>query len=137
MKQTKTLYALIFKDSGEILTPDSFKEHWPNYGGSWLQGWRPPKKVYYKIGHAKSGFSHIPDQIKPSIAIAEFTVSKIIEDGKNLVDKQKKSAKIKEIKQQISNLKYKRKIYEEKKKDLENYKNDLKKLEMELKKYEN
>ena len=33
-KEYKELYVLVFKDTGIILTPDSFKEYWKNYGGS-------------------------------------------------------------------------------------------------------
>ena len=137
MKATKTLYALVFKESGEILTPDSFKQHWPNYGGNWLQGWRPPKKVYYKIGHAKTGFSHIPDAIKPSIAIAEFSVSKIVQDGEELLAKQKKAAAIKEIKSSISILKYQienLRLEQERAKDNNN---KIAELEQKLKELEN
>jgi hypothetical protein len=80
----KTLYALVFKDTGEIVTPTSFKEHWKNYGSNSLQGWKPPKKVYYKLCHAKSGFSHIPAEIKSEIVIAEFTSTNIVVDGAEL-----------------------------------------------------
>ena len=85
------LYVLTFKDTNEILTPASFKAHWPNYGsiGSNLQGWRPPKKIYYTLGTAKSGFSHIPDKIKPYIAISEFVWAKDVIDGAKLKDEQK------------------------------------------------
>jgi hypothetical protein len=98
----KTLYALIFKESGEIVTPESFKKYWKNYGDAdgWLQGWRPPKKVYYTVGHAKSGFAHIPSEIKPLVSIAEFSFSKILDDGDSLI----KSSKLRKIKLQISKL---------------------------------
>lgn len=85
------LYVLTFKDTNEIVTPASFKAHWPNYGSAAgnLQGWRPPKKIYYTLGTAKSGFAHIPDKIKPYIAISEFTWTRDLVDGDKLKDEQK------------------------------------------------
>lgn len=83
-----TLYSIAFKETGEPLTPESFKKHWPNYGTNNLYGWRPPKKVYYSIGNAKKGFAHIPEELKPKLVIAEFTMSKIVEDGADLAKKQ-------------------------------------------------
>lgn len=83
-----TLYSIAFKETGEPLTPESFKKYWPNYGRNDLYGWRPPKKVYYSLGNAKKGFVHIPDELKPKLVIAEFTMSKIVEDGSELAKKQ-------------------------------------------------
>jgi len=83
-----TLYAIIFKESGEVLTPDSIKKYWPSYGTNGLYGWRPPKKIYYTLGKAKQGFSYIPEQLKPKLAIAEFTYFKIVEEGTELKRKQ-------------------------------------------------
>lgn len=89
----KELYAIIWKESKEILTPESFKKYWPNYGGasSYLSGWRPPKKIYFKLGQAKSGFAHVPDAAKPFLEIAKFTLDSVVEDGKVLKEKQKQS----------------------------------------------
>ena len=84
----KEVFAIVFKDTGEILTPKVFDKYWPNYGSSGLCGWRPPKKIYYTLGTARSGFSHIPDKIKPKLAIATFGFVKLIEDGAELYKKQ-------------------------------------------------
>lgn len=84
----KEVFAIVFKDTNEILTPDTFKKYWPGYGSNNLYGWRPPKKIYYTIGTARSGFSHIPDKIKPKLAIATFGFVKLIEDGAELYKKQ-------------------------------------------------
>ena len=104
----KELYAIIFKDTGEILTPDSFKEYWKNYGSNSLQGWNPPKKIYYTLGRARSGFAHIPDELKEKTAIANFVFSEIIEDGAELKEKQYQARKKKEEKQEERNLVWKK-----------------------------
>jgi len=83
------LFALTFKNSGEILTPDSFKKYWKGYGGNCLQGWKPPKKIYYTLGTAKSGFGHIPEQIKPLIQISKFVRGESVIDGAGLQAEQK------------------------------------------------
>ena len=83
------LYAINFKDSGEILTPESFTKYWPNYGSSGLHGWRIPKKIYVKLGQAKAGFAHIPDELKPMLEISEFAKAESLVDGAELMDKQK------------------------------------------------
>jgi hypothetical protein len=84
------LFTIIFKDTKEVLTPESFKAYWPNYGssGSGLQGWRPPKKIYYTLGTARSGFSHIPEKLKPKLAIAKFAFTEIVETGAELQERQ-------------------------------------------------
>ena len=73
-KKTYTeLYVLVL--DGKILTPDTFKEHWKNYGqaeGSGLYGWRPPKKIYYTAGHAKNGLRFVPEAIRSKVEIHVF-----------------------------------------------------------------
>lgn len=68
------------------------------FGGafSYLSGWRPPKKIYFKLGQAKSGFAHVPDAAKPLLEIAKFTFDSVVEDGKILVDKQREAREKKE-----------------------------------------
>jgi hypothetical protein len=83
------LFALTFKDSGEILTPDSYKKYWKNYGRNDLTGWHPPKKIYYTLGTAKAGFGHIPEQIKPLVEISKFVRSECVIDGAGLQTEQK------------------------------------------------
>lgn len=87
----KELYVLVFKETGEILTPDSFTKYWKNYGsvGHSLSGWRAPKKIYYTLGTAKTGFNYIPDQLKDQIEITIFTKSSVVVDGANLKVSQK------------------------------------------------
>lgn len=71
-KQYTKLYVLML--NGVILTPDSFVEYWKNYGanGSGLHGWRPPKKIYYTLGHAKNGLRFVPEQIRDKVQIHVF-----------------------------------------------------------------
>jgi phosphoribosylformylglycinamidine (FGAM) synthase PurS component len=83
------LFALTFKDSGAILTPDSYKEYWKGYGQNDLSGWKPPKKIYYTLGTAKAGFGHIPEQIKPLVEISKFVRSECVIDGAGLQTEQK------------------------------------------------
>lgn len=89
------LYAINFIDSGEVLTTESFMKYWPNYSSNSLRGWRPPKKIYYTLGRAKGGFAYIPEQLKPFLEISEFTKSKSLINGADLMVIQKE---IKEVK---------------------------------------
>ena len=97
----KSIYAIVFKDTQEILTPDSFTEYWRNYGGNNLYGWRAPKKLYFTIGRARGGFAHIPEELKSKVAIARFDFAEVEQDGEELREKQKitrakKEEKVKE-----------------------------------------
>lgn len=102
------LYAIMFKDTQEIVTPDLFKKYWKNYGSNSLYGWSPPKKIYYTLGRARSGFAHIPNEIKDDLAIAKFVFGEIVEDGAELKEKQDKARKKKEEKQEERNLIWKK-----------------------------
>lgn len=84
------LYVITFIESGEILTPDSFKKYWPNYGvgGSSLCGWKPPKKVYYSEAKAKVGFSFVPDALKPMLEISLYSKTRSIINGIELQKQQ-------------------------------------------------
>lgn len=87
------LFAIVHKDTKELLSPASFKKFWPNYGssiGSGLYGWRPPKKTYDTLGRAKAGFAHIPEKLKSELEIAEFIYSRSISDGEELREEQRK-----------------------------------------------
>lgn len=59
---------------GIVLTPDAFTAYWKNYGaaGSVLQGWRPPKKVYYTLGAARNGLRFVPKEIRDKVEIHKF-----------------------------------------------------------------
>lgn len=70
VKLYKDLYVLML--DGNILTPESFKEYWKNYGGNQLYGWRPPKKIYYTMGAAKNGLRFVPTQIRNKVEIHKF-----------------------------------------------------------------
>lgn len=129
----KTIYAIIFKDTQEILTPESFKKYWPNYGGNNLYGWRAPKKVYYKLGHAKTGFSHIPNKLKSKLAIAEFSPSKIIEDGQKLHAQQLVNKEIKNHKIRIASIKRRIKNISGETKKIKGYTEELERLNSKLK----
>lgn len=124
----KELYVLVFKETGEIVTPDSFKKYWKNYGsvGNSLGGWRPPKKIYYTLGTAKSGFNYIPEQIKSQIGIALFAQQSIVVDGIELADKQKMAAEKRRKEDEIRRNQY---CLEQAKLKLEEAQNELKRLQ--------
>lgn len=79
-KQYKELYVLMLGDY--ILTPDTFKEYWGNYGNSasGLYGWRPPKKVYYTLGQAKCGLHYVPAAIQHKVKIHKFASVSVFND---------------------------------------------------------
>lgn len=101
-----SIYAIVFKDTKQILTPDSFKEYWKNYGGNNLYGWRAPKKLYFTIGRAKSGFAHIPEALKLEVEIARFDFAETVEDGEKLQEKQQKVREKREDERQTRAAKY-------------------------------
>ncbi len=71
------IYAIHF--NGELLYPDIWREYTDNYGRYGLQGWRPAKKFYYKIGHAKAALHHLPIQIRDKCEIVRYIPEKINE----------------------------------------------------------
>ena len=104
------LYVITFKETKEMVTPDSIKKYWKNYGsarGSGLYGWRPAKRVYYSLGQAKVGFSYIPDQLKPQCEISMYAYSESVVDGEDLQAAQDAAEKKKEHKRQIKSLEWK------------------------------
>lgn len=73
-----TLYAIVFKDTNEILTEVKIREVYPSYGSG---SYRVGKKVYFTLGTAKSGYSHLPDKLKSLAKIQEFGPSGASYDG--------------------------------------------------------
>lgn len=57
---------------GEVVSQKVIKKHFPSYGQNELYGWRPPKRVYYKLGHARAGLKHLPEQIQKKVKIHKF-----------------------------------------------------------------
>lgn len=121
MQKDNYLYAITFKD-GTILSPESFKVYWPNYGNNSLYGWRKPKKIYTELKQAKTGFSHIPKELKLLVQISKFKFDGSVISGGDLANEQ---AKRKEEK----TLKYKTKEAERAKKESEE---KIKRMEQEL-----
>ena len=60
---------------GQLLQPDIWKQYSDKYGhvAHWLQGWKPPKRFYYKFHHAKIGLSHLPHQIRNKCEIVKYS----------------------------------------------------------------
>ncbi len=77
-----TIYAIHYK--GQLL--GSFK--WGS-GAPNLYGWRPPKKVYWKLGLARSGATHLPEDILDDCEIVEYAPVKTVEKL-STKDRQKK-----------------------------------------------
>lgn len=69
------LFALHYE--GELLGPDVWKKYSSKYGGNSLYGWRPPKKVYYKYGHAKNGLRHLPKEIQEDVKIVRYVPEEV------------------------------------------------------------
>lgn len=81
------IYVIIFTDTREILSPDSFREYWNKYGkNNALHWYGGPKKmkVYRTMAKARAGFAHISDELKPMLSIAKFAYSETLEDGGEL-----------------------------------------------------
>lgn len=66
LKPTNKLYAIHYKNQ-LLSTVD-----WEGGTASTLQGWRPAKKVYFTLGTAKSGITHIPELIRKDCSIVEY-----------------------------------------------------------------
>lgn len=80
---SNTIYAIHYK--GQLL--GSFK--WGNGASDYLYGWRPPKKVYWKLGLARSGATHLPEDILDDCEIMEYAPVKTVEKL-STKDRQKK-----------------------------------------------
>lgn len=118
------IYAIHYK--GQLL--GSFK--WEGGGASsYLQGWRPPKKVYWKLGLARSGATHLPEDILDECEIVEYAPVKTVE--KLSTQSHQKKRLEKELKDAQSSLKWNaewierceqqnRDIYENNAKDAQN-----------------
>jgi len=58
---------------GKIITPWIWKEFSKNYGHhGGLVGWRAPKYLYMKLGHAKCAIKHLPKIIQNQIEIVKY-----------------------------------------------------------------
>lgn len=92
-----TLYAIHYK--GQLLGSFKWGDGAPN-----LYGWRPPKKVYWKLGLAKSGATHLPEDILDDCEIVEYAPVKTLEKL-STKDRQKKRLE-RELKDAQNDLKW-------------------------------
>lgn len=69
-KEENILYALHL--NGKLLDTKVWKEYSKSYGTNELYGWRPPKRIYYKISHARNGIKHLPKQIQNKVKIVIY-----------------------------------------------------------------
>lgn len=88
MAANEQFCVIVFKDTKKMVTMEEIRNHWPGYGHNSLHGWTPPKRVYNKISHAKTGFSNLPDMLKPHVEIAELIVGDTLVDGAVLMKDQ-------------------------------------------------
>lgn len=72
MNTKNEIYAIHL--DGQLLQLDVWKQYSSKYGeyGSQLQGWKPPKRFYYKLHHAKNGVRHLPPQIRDKVKIVRY-----------------------------------------------------------------
>lgn len=73
MLQTNELYALHL--DGKLLEGNIWKEYSSKYGLNGLHGWRPPKRIYYKLYHAKNAIRHLPQEIRNRVEIVRYVPS--------------------------------------------------------------
>jgi len=88
------LYALHYQ--GKLL--GTFK--WASGKPDYLQGWRPPKKIYFKVGQANCGVSHLPKDVQKDIEIIEYRPA----SGGGVVQYDTIAASIRKKKREISRL---------------------------------
>jgi len=76
------LFVILF--DGQFITPKLLKKIWTNYGsaGNTLQGWRPPKKVYYSLAVAKAQMRWIakyaPQEFVELVQIHRFASVEVV-----------------------------------------------------------
>lgn len=120
-----TIYAIHYK--GQLL--GSFK--WGS-GAPNLYGWRPPKKVYWKLCLARSGATHLPEDILDDCEIVEYAPVKTVEKL-STKDRQKKRLE-KELKVAQYSLRLNREYLANAEKQYkETYERNLKKAEEKIK----
>lgn len=73
IQNENVLYALHYE--GKLL--GTFK--WSELGPDGLHGWRPPKKIYFKLGQARNGAGHLPKDVIDKIEIVRYLPEKIVE----------------------------------------------------------
>ncbi len=112
---------------GKILTPAAFEKYWNNYGSgaSSLYGWRPPKKIYYTLGQARCGLSHVPAEIKSKVEIYKFVSAGVVSSVADIIEHQKQ---VREKRQAA----YKKRDLEAKRRELESTELHAAKLRREL-----
>jgi len=69
-KEKNEVFALHL--NGKLISQNVWKDFSKNYGSNELQGWKPPKRLYYKLGHAKNGIRHLPKQIQNKVEIVKY-----------------------------------------------------------------
>lgn len=124
IQNCNVLYALHYK--GKLL--GTFK--WEGGNTSVLYGWRPPKKIYFKIGQANCGVSHLPQEIIDDIEIVMYGPISIVK--KCSLKEKENNKKKRELRQLKRNLNYwERKAIKERM-DLRETREKIKQLEKEL-----
>lgn len=78
-KEENILYAIHYQ--GKLIkdVKSLWKQYTEKYGDikDSIQGWKAPKKVYFSLGRAKAGLTHLPKQIiKDCEIIAYFPFDK-------------------------------------------------------------
>jgi hypothetical protein len=99
-----------------------------------LHGWRPPKKVYYKLGLARSGANFLPKEVIDKIEIVEYGPVKVVEklDSKEIAKKKKVAELKKKVLNHNWNVKYYSGLILEREKQIEVEKDSLSKAKYKL-----
>ena len=74
---------------GQMLHPAVWANYSERYGkvGEWIQGWRPPKKVYHSIGHARVGIGQLPAELRGKVEIVRYTPAEVVQKAKSMSDR--------------------------------------------------
>lgn len=70
MTQKNEIFAIHV--DGKIVDTKIWREFSKKYGTGQLYGWRPPKKIYMKLGHAKAALHHLPQQVQKKAKIVRY-----------------------------------------------------------------
>lgn len=87
-QSSNELYAIHFR--GELLQPDIWKKYSDRYGSLGLYGWRPPKKIYHKLHHARTALRQLPKEIQDDCAIVRYIPGEVVEHSKDTIEAYKK-----------------------------------------------
>lgn len=74
---------------GQMLHPAVWANYSAKYGNAkdWIMGWRPPKKVYHSIGHARVGLGQLPAELRGKVEIVRYIPAEVVQKASPLSDR--------------------------------------------------